>query len=194
MNVHGDVRSLLLSFFSSSDASLRQISQCLHRLGLVTVSLNRRRYSALLTGVALIIRTVDVALYTQFGRGSVSDAFLVDKVFEIGGVSATQREDRHNRYGFSMFEAIVAIAAKEIAREARDTNEPISSSLIERHRTVCAEDKSREHIRKSSLNYSSRVVDNVDRLWRELDWYSDFGFLECVRRIELLVNDRDPSE
>ena len=67
VNVHGDVRSLLLSFFSSSDASLRQIAQCLHRLGLVAVSLNRRRYSALLTGVALIIRTVDVALYAQFG-------------------------------------------------------------------------------------------------------------------------------
>ena len=190
-NVHGDTSGLLQVFFSCHSFSLRQIAQSISRLSLVASSLNRHRYSALSIGVAIILRAVDASLYDQFLRGLVSDEYVVDSIFETSSVSMMQREHTESRLGFSWFEAIIAIAAKEIVGETIvNYNEPISSLLIERHRKLCAEAETDERIRRATVHYSRRVVDVANRIRGELDSYADFGFLECVRRIELLEDDR----
>ena len=190
-NVQGDVRGLLRDFLGMPNISLRQSSQSIHRIGLISVSLNRHRCPALLTGVALILRTIDPNLYDQFTRGTISDEYVVDKVFELSEMSRAQRENSNNRHACSLFEAIIAIAAKEIAGETIESySDPINSSLIERHRKLCAEAESGAEIQKPALHYSRRVVESVNFFSRGLDSFSDFGFVECVRRIELLVNGR----
>ena len=103
MRIRGSFR-LLIDFFGSSDLSLRQINQVIHRLGLVMASL--RDASDLLhviVQVALVIRTIDYDRYWRFVHGNITDKELVDAIYDRVGI-------RHVR-----FEAIIVMAAREIA-------------------------------------------------------------------------------
>ena len=87
------VRAWLLGFFDEPDLSLRRIAQAIHRLGLVFASLRSDRTSlALVTVVALIIRTIDSDLYYRFVRGEVSDLDVSDMVFDRPGGRALQEK------------------------------------------------------------------------------------------------------
>lgn len=191
VEIEGDVRSLLLVLWSLSSFSLRQIAQSIHRIGLISVSWKHGYRSTLLTGVALFLRTVDPILYDQFTDGRVSSEDLVDKVFERSGISRAQRESKSNRHQCSRLEAVIAVAEKEIAGETTVSSaDSIDSSLMERHRNLSTGVESNNEIQTVAPHYSIRVIGQFDHLVRDLDSFSDFGFVDCVRRIELMVSDR----
>ena len=191
VEIQGDVRSLMQVLWSHASFSLRQIAQSIHRIGLISVSWKFGYRSTLLTAVALFIRTVDPSLYDQFTDGRISAEDLIDSVFERTGISKVQRESNSSRHQCSRLEAIVAVAEKEIAGETKvDYSDSINSALIERHRGMSTEVESNNEIRKVAPHYSRRVISQFDHLVRDLGSFSDFGFVDCVRRIELMVRDR----
>lgn len=184
--VHGDVCLLLQAFFTRSNVSLRQAAQAARRLAIISTWLGRHPHSALLTGVAIILRTIDANLYEQFTLGAASDESVVDSAYTLLGIARAERESRSQRHIFSGFEAIIAIAAQEIAGETEVSSaDSVDSSLIRRHREVLSGGGSSDLVQPPTERYSRRVIEQFDDLVRNLDSYSYFGFLDCVRRIEM---------
>ena len=191
VEIRGDVRSLLLVLWSLASFSLRQIAQSILRIGLISVSWKLGYRSTLLTAAALFLRTADPSLYDEFVDGRISAEDLVDKVFERTGISRAQRESRSSRHQCSRLEAIIAVAEKEIGGETTVSYaDSIDSSLIDRHRNLSTEVESNNEIRDVAPHYSRRVIQQFNHFVKDLDSFSDFGFVDCVRRIELMVHDR----
>ena len=91
VKVQGDIRNLVEVFFVSPNVSLRQVGQAVHRIGLVVASLNRSAFSALATGVAVILRTIDDNLYRLFVTGMTSDLEVTDAIFERYAIPKSQK-------------------------------------------------------------------------------------------------------
>ena len=163
---------LLEKFFELSDLSLRQVGQAIHRLGLVAASLPDRALIA--ATVALIIRTIDADLYWQFVRGNLSDRDLVDAMCE--------RVSIKDEY----FEAFIVMAAKEITSSGKNMmyDRQIESPLIDRYREEGGKGHA-ENVIELVQDYEQRGPYPIDRL--------GFGFLEVVRRIELLAGSYERS-
>ena len=88
--------------------SLRSIAQAIHRLGLVFASLRKGEpFFAKMAAVALILRTIDSDRYFKFIRGDITDAEVVDKIFDRPGA----RSLKHQQEGH-LFEAAVLVAAQ----------------------------------------------------------------------------------
>ena len=101
-----NLRTMLQIFFNASDLSLRTVGQAIHRLGLLYASLRRDQHDyTLATTVALILRTLDQELYGRFVKDEISDADVVDEVFDRSGLKALQNQE--SRYAF---EAVVVLA------------------------------------------------------------------------------------
>ena len=86
--------------------------------------------------VALVIRTLDVDVYWQFAKGTVSDQDVVDRIRERCGITDAVKESNSMRDGCSTFEAIVAVAREEISCGDRepDYEQDIRSELVEKYR------------------------------------------------------------
>ncbi len=169
MQVRGDV-DLLNKFFGLSYLSLRQVGQVVHRLGVVAASLSSRALTV--ATVALIIRTIDSDLYRQFVRGDLSDLELVDAIYRRASI-----KDEH-------FEAFIVMAAKEIKSKGinKRYDSQIESPLIDRYREKGGSNQTpghAENVIELVQYYEQRCPYPIDR--------RGFGFLEVVRRIELLA-------
>ena len=113
---------LLEDFFGSSDLSIRQINQGIHRFGLAMKSLrNGHWFFHVIVQVALLITTIDSDRYQRFLDGNITDRDLVDAIYER--VSTTNIP----------FEHIVVIAAKEIKIKNGIYDPQIESPLIDRY-------------------------------------------------------------
>ena len=131
-------RKLLKSFFRASDLSLRQIQQAIHRLGLVFASLHSslQWLPAVMTGVALILRTIDPDLYHRFVGGEVSDLDVVDAVFSTGAKTLQREHESH------LFEAAIIAAAWELTPPESNAVESITTPLLRRYRDLVAVEES----------------------------------------------------
>ena len=159
---------LLKKYFGSSDFSLRQVGQVIHRFSLVAASLQNVRTDCPMTigdaiEVALIVRTIDTDLYRQFARGDLSDQELVDAMNDRVSI-----KDDH-------FEAFIVIAAREIASKNMRYDQQIESPLIYRYQ-------------EQSDDHGKQVIKCVQHY--EVGPFpinrTGFGFLMAVRWIELL--------
>ena len=172
MRIRGSFR-LLKYFFGSSDLSLRQINQVIHRLGSVMASLrdvSDRLH--VIVQVALVIRTIDYDRYWRFVHGNITDEELVDAIYDRVGI-------RHVR-----FEAFIVMAAREIAGKKINIeyDKRTESPLIDQYQEQTG-DRGKgviECVRTYEQNENS-----------SLNW-DGFGFYEAVRRIELLAGNDEP--
>ena len=105
-------KEMLGKFFSTTNLSLREIGQAIHRLGLIFASLPERKISFFTSAVVvLILRTIDVDLYREFVHGEVSDLDVIESLFKSPKMKFLQQTQEGQ-----LFEAVIIMADKEIAR------------------------------------------------------------------------------
>lgn len=183
----GSLRNMLYKFFGTSDLSLRDVEQAVHRLCLVLGSLPDKKPSFTdMTVVLLILRTLNAALYRRFVRGEVSDLEVVEELF-AGGELKALRQTHEGR----LIEAFLIIAGKEIARAS--DNPPDMANYVtlleKRYKAKLNEGQDKEHIEE--------VLNLVSQLQQENIVYSAnrYQFTHTVRRLELfsgLLSDESP--
>ncbi len=84
---------LLAAFLGSPEHSLRDVQQAVHRLGLVLALLPANTALLAVTAVvAIVLRTVDLAVYQRFVVGEATDEEVVDKVFGLQGTAPLRSE------------------------------------------------------------------------------------------------------
>ena len=173
---HADaVQGLLQGFFGSSDLSLRLIAQAIHRLGLVFASLRSDRWSlALVTVVALIVRTIDSDLYYRFVRGEVSDLEVVNTIFNRPSAKALKHEDIGG-----MFEAILIRSRAEITPSS-------SSELLQKYKDQVATEGSDNASQAPEQNHANKVTELVG-VFRSSRLVNEFK--DAAQRLELLSTD-----
>ena len=171
-------RKLLKGFFCASDLSLRQIQQAIHRLGLVFASLHSslQWLPAVMTGVALILRTIDPDLYHRFVVGEVSD--VVDAVFSTG--AKTLQREHESR----LFEAAIIAAAWELTPPESNAGESITTPLLRWYRELVADNASHDPERTRA----EKIIEIIDgEFGKTYDFdIRSVGFKQSVQRIELL--------
>jgi len=163
--------NLLKEFFGSSDFSLRQVGQVIHRFGLAAASTQKLQTTFLMTiEVALIVRTIDTDLYKRFAQGGLSDQELVDAIYERVSI----REE--------IFEGFVVMAAREIAGRNKNMryDQEAESPLIDRYR-------------EQAGRHGKRVIQCVQHYEQNFGHFPidmlGIGFDTAVRRIESLAGD-----
>ena len=207
-----NLHTMLQKFFGASDLSLRTVGQAIHRLGLLFASLRSDQPDhALMTTVALILRTMAPNLYHRFNRGEATDLDVVNAIFGRPGLKALQ----HEEWGI-VFESSIVLAALE--DETRDLSpseiidstlfspEPIRTPLLDWYKSRQQTD--REVIEKGSdleiedhiseRKHAECVFNKVSEAIQ--NGKGQIGFHQAVRRLELLTttlvdNDKqsDPS-
>ncbi len=188
VNVTGDICGLLEAFFVSPIVSLRQIGQVTYRIGLVVASLKQTTFSALTTGVALILRMADESTYQRFLKEMMTDLEVTEAIFEHYGISDARKAGSPS---YGLFEAIVVMAAVEISSQGRDVDwGSAGSPLLERYRALAAKTDSDAAQQDPEVQYAARVIQKFDHLAQWVGPFSHIGFMDAVKRIELL----EPSD
>ena len=191
------VQNMLLSFFGSPRISLRNVSQALHRLGLVFASLRSDRKSfARAAVVALILRTVDPELYDKLVLGEVSDKEVVDSVYDqLGKGNLTS--------GKILFESVIILGPKEETILRGQTSDEIDSPLLNHYKERLAQIKESDNTFKNLnqyLNHVTGLIEYVDSVRQNISnlGQGELGWKYTVRRLELitpdLVNERESEK
>ena len=181
------VRDLLKSFFGTPDLNLRRVAQALHRLGVVFASLRDDQRSFAITAVvALIVRTVDSALYYRFVRGEASDQEVVDAVFSLPGIASF----RHEHYG-ALFEAsIITCTHEDVIIMTAMSGDIVDSPLLSHYRSEAEkssdgpQDPNQEDVR-----HARKVTSQYDDLFTRISGGKKIGFKYSVERLEMLSTD-----
>lgn len=193
-----NLRAMLQLFFGASDLSLRSVGQAIHRLGLLFASLRSDQPEyALMTTVALILRTMDPDRYHRFTRGESSDLDVVNAIFGRPGLKSLQ----HEEWGI-VFETAIVLAALE--DETRDLSSsemidstlfspgPIRTPLLDWYRSRQQTDREVRE-RGGDPEIEERILEGkhaecvFNKVKQALQKGNGrFGFNDAVRRIELL--------
>ena len=177
------VSSLVKTFFRPTDMSIRRVSQAMHRLGLVYASLRSERKSFMIgAAVALILRTVDPNTYHSFLRGELSDAQVVDSVFDRPSMHGIRNEHAGN-----LFEALIIVAAHEEELYSLTPSEPVDSPLLQRH--VAIKKKPEIEVTPQDRERARDVIQLFDDFRSRVFLEQGIGFEHSVRRLELLSAD-----
>ena len=189
----GDViKYWLPAFFVASDLSLRRIAQSIHRLGLVFASLQSDRPSlAFAATMALVMRTLDRDLYWAFAHGEVEER----KVLEFLRSHAPGLTPGHDVY----LEAAIIVAALEI-RNPRGWLETVQpSGLWKEYQAAAQKAEQSPSSNDETTQRACEIANEVRRICRVEPLSNALGFMEAVRRIELLSpslvdDDSEPSD
>ncbi len=176
-------RGLLIHFFGTPNLSLRQVAQVLHRLGVVLASLSSdRRAFAMPMVVALIVRTVDTALYHRFVRSEVSDKEVVDTIFSLPWTNSFRYESYD--YG-ALFEAFIIACAHE--------EDSIDSPLLSHYKAEAEKSSERSQDSKQSVRHAESVISQLNSLLHHYRGISS-SFRDAVEQLEFLsthlIDDR----
>ena len=180
------LRAMLFQFFGSSDLSLRTVGQAVNRLGMLYASLRKdQRDHGMATTVALILRTMEPRLYGRFVAGEVSDAEIVDAIFDRPGLK-TLRFDKRS----ATFEAAVILAGMDDTLPHHAPTKTQSSPLLDRYDNWDRTDRETfdgeelDDAARRESNHAERVARMVNQ---QLEWgITKIGFNDAVRRLELL--------
>ena len=180
------VENMLLSFFGSPQISLRNVSQALHRLGLVFASLRSdRRSFARSAVVALVLRTIDSELYRKLIRSEISDKKVVDSVYAQLGI-----ENENPTFGKIIFEAVIILGPKEksILSSPRDSefDSPLLNNYEERLAGLEKPDNASD---TSARDHMKEVFRHVGHMKKEMLWSNSLGWQDSIDRLELVASD-----
>ena len=105
---------LLTAFLGSPELSLRDVQQAVHRLGLVLLLLPADVALLAVTAVvAIILRTVNLAVYRRFVDGEATDKEVADVVFGLQGTSPLRSESQGWWIQSRIILGLLAAKAKE---------------------------------------------------------------------------------
>lgn len=173
------VQKWLQVFFGTSDMSLRQIAQAIHRFGLVLYSLcNNQRAFTLPTVVILILRTINSNLYHQFFHGGASDLDIVDAIFSRPEAKSLQKGEMGQ-----VLEALIIVMGQKVSNTVRGGFEDLDSPLFQRYRKLIEEKKYDE---REQYGHAEKVIDIAQEYWNAPVLDSWYEFFHSVERIELL--------
>lgn len=178
------VENMLLIFFGLPKLSLRNVSQALHRLGLVFASLRKDRKSfAIAAVVALIFRTIDPDLYKKFIQGGISDQKVIDSVFEQLGANNLLGKDER-----IIFEGVIILGNQEKTISNMGLNDRIDSPLLQSYQKFLEGIEKPENMPDNLLrSHAQYVVDYVNinrRAHKTLQ--EGFGWQHSIKRLELI--------
>lgn len=170
------VETLLKEIMGTSTVSLRQISQAVHRIGLVLSSLpDRKKAFSLTTIVALIMRTIDEQLYHRFRIGKATDLEVVEKIFP-GKENSIQLTELPRR----QFEFTIMLGYKELSDQ--------QPRLLQHYQDVQSSEEPENDALRVYRSHAEQVLDLYDRV-RQAHGYHGAGFRFVIPRIELFSNE-----
>lgn len=175
------VYDMLKLFFNVPKLNLRQISQSIHRIGLVMASLSHdERALALGTTTALILRTFDTRLCWEFSIGEKTDLEVIDGMFRyIGEDSFLGVYDR------ILFETVIIFGYLEISgvdvRGKQNLNSPLLNRYHEAVNAAVDDGGASDRYLQHARGVTKFVQDMSKGHLR-----GRVGFKDSVHRIELL--------
>ena len=181
-------QELLTAFFGTSEISLREIAQAIHRFGLVFASLraDQRRFFTTMA-VVLILRTFDSNLYHRCVRGEASDLEVVENIFGRTGGQNLQQTHEGQVFEINLIAGLI---------EKKTQNYyiyPQSSPLLEKYRDIVkahGEQDGQRHGRQDDPEYAHahRIVSAVEAMLRQQmpTESQQAGFSRSVQRLELM--------
>ena len=169
------IRNTLQAFFDVSPLTLRDIDQAVHRIGLVLNSLSGTRPTMeYLVAIALILRTLDKTLYSQFVHKEITDHQVVEEIFNNSSINIQQWEP----YGIQ-FQIGLVLAYKELSVMTTGRRTP-QETAIERHLEGIQNNEERHLVEEQLKNA-------YDQLQGEDTTGTDFK--DAYRHIELFSSD-----
>ena len=181
-------QKLLTAFFGSSEISLREIAQAIHRFGLVFASLRAdQRWFFIMMTVVLILRTLDSNLYHRCVRGEASDLEIVENIFGRAG-----GQDLQQTHEGKIFE--LNLIAGLIEQKTRNYYiSPPSSPLLEKYRDTVKAQKEQDGQRDSRQDdpeyaHARDIVSAVEAVLegQRPMGSQQVGFSRSVQRLELM--------
>ena len=170
------IETLLKGILGTSTVSLRQISQAVHRIGLVLASLpNRNKTFSLTIIVALIVRTIDEQLYHRFRIGKATDLEVVERIFP-GKENSIQLTELPRR----QFEFTIMLGYKELSDQ--------QPRLLQHYQDVQSSVELENDAFRVYRNHAEQVLDQYD-LVRQAHGFYGAGFRFVIPRIELFSNE-----
>ena len=180
------VKNMLLSFFGSPRISLRNVSQALHRLGLVFASLRSdRRSFAMSAVVALVLRTIDSELYRKLIRSEVSDKKVVDSVYAELGI-----ENENLMFGKIIFETVIILGPKEKSIPSSPLDSKFDSPLLNNYKEQLAKLENSDNASEASArNHMEKVIEHVGHMKEKIFRLNKLGWQDSIDRLELVASD-----
>ena len=182
-----EARNLLCQFLCVLDISIRDISQAIHRLGLVLASLPSDKLAfAPAIVVLLVLRVMNEQLYHSFVRGDITDIEVANAVFR----DEQTRDLRWESEGL-VFEATLIGCWLEMARN-RPREEGVASPLQKEYRDTQQQYQEADQVGKDH-ELDEREAKRATRVLKIVEWLSQgygygtvVGFHYSVQRLELL--------
>lgn len=178
-------RVLLAAFLGSPELSLRDVQQAVHRLGLVLALLPADAHLLAVTAVvAIVLRTVDLAVYRRFVVGEATDEEVVDKVFGLQGTAPLRSESD----GWSLQSRIILglLAAKAEEGVYHQGFSGLRSPLLDQWREL----EQAERPDNTDVLHVGFQLTRMQQQWDAMQvQYPNQQiqtFLDSIRRLELL--------
>ncbi|MCY4358170.1 MAG: P-loop NTPase fold protein [Gammaproteobacteria bacterium] len=184
-----DIKEFLINIFENTQLSIRQISQALHRFGLVLGSLksNESAYAYSVV-IAIFLRSINTEIYHSFVRGEITDLKVVDEISKSHRI----KNLLEIRNGYFL-EALLIEGAKEIKEKAETYQETntisYESSLLGRYQELI---NSTAATSEKVLKRAEGVIEYVKHF--HINPRFHIGFLCSTQRIELLAPELTESE
>ena len=177
--------ALLAAFLGSPEHSLRDVQQAVHRLGLVLLLLPGNAHLLAVTAVvAIVLRTVDLAVSRRFVAGEATDEEVVDKVFGLQGTAPLRSE----HLGWSLQRRIILglLAMKDTDDVYdRDFSEQRSPLLDQWRELVNAGQPDNADVKRVGFQLT-RMQQQWDAMQVQYPNQQIQTFLDSIRRLELL--------
>ena len=172
------VTTLLTSILGTSTVSLRQISQAIHRIGLVFASLPNKCNGFLITTVvAQILRTIDEQLYHRFRAGKATDLEVVDTIFP-GRENSIQLTELSRR----QVEFTIMLEYKELSGQ--------QPHLLQHYQDIQSSEESENNALRKYQDHAVRVLRQYDLVRRKrASNLHAAQFKYVIPRIELFSNE-----
>ena len=170
-------KKALKVFFDASPLSLRDISQAIHRLGLVINSLSsddEREMMTILAGILLIIRSLDITNYRQFVHGNITDAKVSELIFGITSIERLRWESSG-----ILFQVGLRDAYKVFSGIESDTNTELENEIKDHVKSISTENKRKEI--NNNLEHMSKRIQAAAAI--------DIDFKRAYYLIELFSTD-----
>ena len=177
--------ALLTAFLGSSELSLRDVQQAVHRLELVMALLPADAALLAVTAVvAIVLRTVDLAVYRRFVDGAATDEEVAEVVFRWEGPKSLRLANLGWQIQRRIILGLLAAKAKE-GDYYQDFSEQRSPLLDQWRALVQAGPPDDADVKLAGFHLT-----HMQRQWDEVKWQDPNRqiqtFLDSIRRLELL--------
>ena len=178
-------RTLLEAFLGSPELGLRDVQQAVHRLGLVLLLLPADTALLAVTAVvAIVLRTVDMAVYRRFVDRVATDKEVVDVVFRLQGIATLRSE----HLGWSLQSRIILglLAMKDIDNVYDRNFSEQRSPLLDQWRELVNDGPPDN----ADVKHVGMLLEWIQARWVERHMPGHMRqvqtFLDSTRRLELL--------